>query len=185
MSCYKAAIRFDDGLRHYGVIGMKWGIRRNKDTIFSRTSSRMTRGLEHRIRKDEERVANGKQAKYDTQAMKRDLEWSKRQDEKTKNYVSKLSTGKTIAQSFLMGSGGALAYNKMRMEGNGRLVSAGAAMLRNFMTAYPISKGLAVSSGYKKNGLLRKESEALTRNFNKKQKEEYANTMRRTHHALA
>lgn len=48
-------------LMHYGVLGMRWGVRKDKDTLLARKSSRTTRGLQRRLNKDEKRAAKGKQ----------------------------------------------------------------------------------------------------------------------------
>lgn len=41
MSCYKAVIRFDDGLQHYGVKGMRWGIRKDVDKAYVKASNKL------------------------------------------------------------------------------------------------------------------------------------------------
>ena len=134
-------------LRHYGMLGMRWGVRKYQnpdgsltpagkeryeksgtaDSIFLRTSSRTTRGLKYRLKRDDERAAKGKERKYDTKKLKDALKKSEAFDKKVQKRVTSQSTVKTIAQTLLMGSRGALRYQQLRTMGQGRLISLGGA----------------------------------------------------------
>ena len=126
-------------LYHYGVLGMRWGVRRNRDNIITRTSSRRTRGLKYRLKQDEKRASKGRPKQYDTKKLKSDLKASQKYDKMVQDRVTSLSKGKLAAQTLLFGSRGALRYNQIRTSGYDRLVSAGAAVVSNLMRPFPIS----------------------------------------------
>lgn len=124
-------------LYHYGVLGMRWGVRRNRDNIITRTSSRRTRGLKYRLKKDEKRASKGRSKRYDTKKLKSDLKASQKYDKMVQDRVTSLSKGKLAAQVFLFGSRGALRYNQLRTSGYNRIVSSGASVLSTLM--WPVS----------------------------------------------
>lgn len=139
-------------LMHYGVLGMRWGVRKDKDSLFARKSSRTTRGLQKRLAKDEKREAAGKRKKYDTQKLHEALQKSQKFDKAVQERVSSMSKGKTAAQVFLMGSRGALRYNQLRTKGYGRVVSfLGGKLARTYMDSPmgDIARGIATKSKYK------------------------------------
>lgn len=139
-------------LYHYGVLGMRWGVRKDKDTIFTRKSSRTTRGLERRLAKDEKRAAAGKYKKYDTHRLRKALRDSKRFDAAVQKRVNSMSKGKTFAQVLLMGSRGALRYNQLRTTGYGRVLSfLGGTVGKSYLdtSITNIGRGIATNSKYK------------------------------------
>lgn len=138
-------------LKHYGVLGMRWGVRRNKDNIWTRVSSRTARGLQKRLDKDERRAAKGKARKYDTALLKKDLESRRAFDARVQNRVTSMGHAKTFAQWMLMGSRGALRYNQLRTKNYGRIKSfVGAKLARRVWdnTTAHIVRGVATNVKY-------------------------------------
>ena len=136
-------------LAHYGVLGMRWGVRkRRKDSLLFRQSSRQTRGIERRLKKNAKLRAKGKTEKYNEAALQKDYAKSKAFDKKVQQRVAGQSGAKTLAQAFLMGSRGALRYNQLRATGHGRLLSAGGAWASNFLrnTGMSTVANIAVSA---------------------------------------
>ena len=121
-------IRMPDGeLKHYGVVGMKWGIRRaqKKGTTYT-YKSHGTKVYEKKANKARIKGNLEKAAKYDKYAKR-----SKELDSKMQDYASKLSTGKTIAQSFLLNSRG---YTVSKMAtGNRPIISRATGFVTSLM----------------------------------------------------
>lgn len=145
----------DGELKHYGVVGMKWGIRRaaRKATADVRKARRAaSREANKAISKHnntwfgKEKKAAAEKNMYDAverydkadkaykaaykkakaQATK-DMYEKKGYDKATVERVAKMSAGKTVGQSILMGSYGALKYNEAKAKGasTGRAVVKG------------------------------------------------------------
>lgn len=138
-------------LKHYGVLGMRWGIRRNKDNIWTRVSSRTARGLQRRLNRDERRAAKGKVRKYDDALLKKDLASRRAFDAKVQKRVASMGHAKTFAQWLLMGSRGALRYNQLRTKNYGRIKSFVGSRLASKVwdnTTTSIIRGIATNVKY-------------------------------------
>lgn len=152
-------------LAHYGVLGMKWGIRRyqNSDGTLTdagkarydqgqyRYKSRNTKKIEAKIERMKEKGT------FDTEkgkVLQRRLEYSKHKDVAYQEYASKTSVGKAIVQGLLFGSG-TRTYQQNRALGKDRKTSAMAAVKKRLaidaitigsLGAASISAGLLITS---------------------------------------
>lgn len=148
-------------LYHYGVIGMKWGVRRaakqnrsvrNAKAIadsdyreYSRAYDKATGTL---FGKNRRAAANKRLTETAEQARKSQSDYKKAYkkakteaaasihkqgyDRKTAQRVAKMSTGKAIGQSMLLGSYGALKYNYARAHGQTKGKAVASAILSNW-----------------------------------------------------
>lgn len=93
-----------DDIKHYGVLGMKWGIHRAK--VYQRKADKArARGEIKRANSYEARA--GMTKRYHQYLG----------GKKTYDKINKTSTGKLVAESLLMGTYGSLKYNQARVDG--------------------------------------------------------------------
>lgn len=100
----------ENELKHYGVLGMKWGRRRqlNRAAALRKREgdSRSRRAIRNELRNDS-RLRNKFARRYGV-------------DSKTVQRVDRQGIGKTAAKAFTLGSYGALKYDQSRARGNSR-----------------------------------------------------------------
>lgn len=101
-----------DYLIHYGVLGMKWGVRKDKN--YKYTSMR-TKSLTKKAAKAKSKGKVDKAKKLSAKARV-----SKKSDKNYLEYAKKTSVGKALAQNILFGPGGARTYQSMRANGSSR-----------------------------------------------------------------
>lgn len=139
-------VREQDCLKHYGVLGMKWGVHRAKVNATKAKNLRDKQSL-----KEWDEIANYKKSKGNMrgyqkakQAKRSQLEKAQkfenkakairkkhetRSGKKTVSKVEKMSTGKALAQSMVFGTYGALKYNQARAKGYNRGKAAAGGLL--------------------------------------------------------
>ena len=112
-------------LYHYGVIGMKWGVRKADR---GEKVGRLGRYLSSSNRDEAARALSRNKA-YSEKDVDVAREYADVHKRSVINRYSSQSTGKRVAQILLMGSQGTAYYHENRMKGNGRAKSYIKAML--------------------------------------------------------
>lgn len=97
-----------DELYHYGVLGMKWGVHRAK--------SYQAKARKARAKGNTEKASNYESKSSKIMAKHERLAGGK----KVLDRVSRQSMGKTLVQSVVFGTYGALKYNEVRARDAGR-----------------------------------------------------------------
>lgn len=122
---YYAVVRSGDSLSHFGVVGMRCGIRHDNRV---KAAKRLYKTNRKEINRDKTLTKAQKQKKI---AGSRE-QWMKEREKaanrlyslngKSMNSkIARQSVKKTVAKTALMGSGGSAIYDKMRATGSGRL----------------------------------------------------------------
>lgn len=143
----------DNELMHYGVLGMKWGVRRARraGVDYAYRSS----GQKKYQKKLDTQVSKGASTKKITKTQKK-LDMFKTRDLMRQDYAAKTSLGKSIAKGILFGPIGSGSYSRLRSSGNGRLLSAGVAYLSNIGIGVLISKGAENATAKRVNNIKNK-----------------------------
>ena len=125
----------NEELKHYGVLGMKWGISRSKEV---RGVKKAYKNQKRDIRYNRAPEYDKLQDKYETKNKQVDSQYKKdlaaakekaadrlfRDGDSDRNHrIANMNLGKALLQSFLMGSYGAKKYNQYRSKDQGRLKS--------------------------------------------------------------
>lgn len=170
----------ENELYHYGVLGMKWGVRRaaRQATVDSRTQyKKASKELDRAINRSN-RTLIGKKRRaaaqanltekaeaYDKAEKAYKTEYKKakadavdklysKQNKAANKAVNEMSTGKAIGQSLLLGSYGALKYNEAKARGQSTGKAAVEGILYN--TANNFTYGTMSTVKYLDNRFARK-----------------------------
>ena len=131
----------DGELYHYGVVGMKWGIRRAKKRGESyKYKSFGQKQYEKKLAKQKAKGADAATiAKTKTK-----LKTFKTRDEARQAYAESTTVGKSVAKTVLFGTFGTGNYNRLRAAGVSRGEAAVAAVLSGYLN--PIVGAVATKS---------------------------------------
>lgn len=110
-----------DELRHYGVLGMRWGIRRSKEVKGVKTNKRKYKGNKEAYQKDM------KKARIDAA----NRLYSKN-SKKTNAEIASWTRGESAARVMLLGSYGSLKYTQAKNRGTDTGKAAVEAILYNW-----------------------------------------------------
>ena len=149
-----------DELYHYGVLGMKWGMRRayNKGVDYQYKShaqkkyEKKVEKLSSKIASKDKKPSFGTKTKLDKAKAK--LEIYKGRDKNRQDYAKTASIGKSAVKTILFGPLGAGNYNRFRSSGHGRIVSALGSNYIASTLGYPVT-ALISKSVENKNGKMR------------------------------
>ena len=111
-----------DELYHYGVIGMKWGVKRARKNGASYVyKSHGQKKYEKKI--DQIKSSNKKNKKEKLAKAKTKLSIYKQRDKNRQSYASKTNLGKAVVKQILMGPIGSGSYSRYRSSGNNRVMA--------------------------------------------------------------
>lgn len=113
-----------DTLEHFGVLGMRWGVRHDRRVRMAKARFKTDRSAASREQwmKERENAAN-RLYSLNGKEMNRK--------------IARQSSKKTVAKAALLGSTGSAIYDKMRSRGHGRVVSGVVGAAGNALNGIP------------------------------------------------
>ncbi len=125
----------NNSLAHYGILGMKWGVRRYQNKDGSYTSAGKKRKQKDYIHEDYTNAHSKKSVKSMSNAELKARNNRLQMEQQYANLTKKTSRGKKVVQGFIKGAGllsGAMAaYGTYKKYGNQALDAIGDFVLRD------------------------------------------------------
>lgn len=107
-------------LYHYGVLGMRWGMRKARKQGSDYTyKSHGQKKWEKKVNKMQTKGSD----KYKIKQAQRKLDTFKKRDRNRQTYAESTTAGRSVAKGLLMGPFGAGNYNRLRAAGHTRAAS--------------------------------------------------------------
>lgn len=123
-------------LKHYGVVGMRWGIRKAKMTGGSYSyRSRAQKKYDKKLKKQIEKGASSTRIAK----TKKKLDRFKERDYNREDYARTTGIGRSVVKGIVFGPLGSGNYNRMRASGSGRVASALVANYVSSTLGYPLT----------------------------------------------
>ena len=157
--CEYKQISNSDELYHYGVLGMKWGVRRARKNGASYVyKSHGQKKYEKKI--DQIKSSNKKNKKEKLAKAKTKLSIYKQRDKNRQSYASKTNLGKAVVKQILMGPIGSGSYSRYRSSGNNRVMaflkSNAISSLLSSPVTVPLSRHREMKTAKKQLGIKKK-----------------------------
>lgn len=125
----------DTSLQHYGVIGMKWGIRRARN---KQAKENYKKAISNNVDKKDAKKSYKLEKKNKSNDTKIANRLYSKNSKAMNARIAKMDIGEAFLKTYVLGSYGTMKYEKARSEGSGVASSAGKAVLKNAGNVYAL-----------------------------------------------